>query len=263
MPAQFHGGALHALGGEPREVLADGNRAGEGNLAHDVGHDEVLRDIRRHAEHEVQDARRQAGIGEALHQFVTAGRGFFRSLDDDRAAGGERAGDLAHRRQRREIPRRESGDDADRLLQHDLAHALAAARHDATVSAAAFLCVPVDDVGRGHHLDARFVDRLALLHGLRGGYMFNALAQQIGGLAHDLAALIGRCAFPDLKALLGGAERAIEIGLAGVRQLRQHLAGRRIDDVLALAAFAVKPLAVDIKLQIGIHGGPRGYPGQR
>ena len=96
-----------------------------------------------------------AGIGEALHQFDAAARRFFRGLDDDRAAGGKRAGDLAHRRQRREIPRRESGDDADRLLQHDLAHALAAARHDAAIGAAAFLGIPVDDVGGGQHLDAR------------------------------------------------------------------------------------------------------------
>ena len=35
--------------------------------------------------------------------------------------------------------------------------------------------------------------------------------------------------------------------------MRQRLAGRRIDDVLALAAFAVEPLAVDIKLEIGVH----------
>ena len=74
--AQFHGGALHALGGQAGEMLADRNRAGEGNLAHDVGGDEVLRDLRRHAEHEVEHARRQAGIGEALHQFDSSRPGF-------------------------------------------------------------------------------------------------------------------------------------------------------------------------------------------
>ena len=38
-----------------------------------------------------------------------------------------------------------------------------------------------------------------------------------------------------------------------MRQLRQHLAGRRIDDVLALAAVAGEPLAVDVKREIGVH----------
>jgi len=35
-----------------------------------------------------------------------------------------------------------------------------------------------------------------------------------------------------------------------MRQMRQRLAGRRIDDVLALAAIAVKPGAVDVKLKL-------------
>ena len=55
-------------------------------------------------------------------------------------------------------------------------------------------------------------------------------------------------------ALLGGSERGVEIGLGGVRQLAEHLAGRRIDDILGLTLGAVAPLAVDIKLQVGIHG---------
>ncbi len=84
-----------------------------------------------------------------------------------------------------------------------------------------------------------------------------ALAQQIGGLAHDLGAVIGRSVLPDLEAFLRGAERGVEIGDTGVRQLRQHLAGRRIDDVFALAAGAIEPLAVDVQFEIGIHSEPR------
>ena len=89
-----------------------------------VDGDQVLGDLRRHAEHEIEHAGRQPGIGEAAHQLDAAARRLFRGLDDDRAAGRERAADLARRRQRREIPRREGGDDADRLLHDDLAHAL-------------------------------------------------------------------------------------------------------------------------------------------
>ena len=145
------------------EMLADRHRAGERNLAHHVGRDQMLRDVRRHAEHEVEHARRHAGIDEAAHQLDAASRRLLRRLDDDRAAGRQRGADLARRRQRREIPRREGGDHADRLLHHELAHALGAARHDAAVGAAALLGEPFDDVGGDQHLAARLGEDLALL----------------------------------------------------------------------------------------------------
>src|SRR6516162_11716143 len=40
-------------------------------------------------------------------------------------------------------------------------------------------------------------------------------------------------------------------------QMRERLLGRRIEHVLALAAAAVHPLAVDVEREIGIHGAPR------
>src|SRR5262249_19056899 len=40
-------------------------------------------------------------------------------------------------------------------------------------------------------------------------------------------------------------------------QVRQRLLGRRIEYVLALAAAAIHPLAVDVEREIGIHGAPR------
>ncbi len=235
-------------------MLAHRYRAGEGNFLDDLRRDQVLRHVGRHAEYEIEHARRQPGIGEALHQFDGAARRFFRGLDDERAAGGQRAGDLADRRQRREIPRREGGDHADRLLQYHLAYALLAAGDDAAIGAAAFLGVPVDDVGGGEHLGARLDVNLALLLGLHLGDVIATLAHQIGGLAHDLGAVIGRSRFPDRKALFGGGERGVEIGARGVRQNGKHLAGRRIDHVLGLAAFAIEPFAVDVKREIGIHG---------
>jgi hypothetical protein len=83
--------------------------------------------------------------------------------------------------------------------------------------------------------------------------MVVALAQQVGGLAHDLGAVIGRGRPPHGEALFGGAERGVEIGGRGMGQMAEHLAGGRIDDILALAAFAVEPLSVDEKLEIGVH----------
>src|SRR5262245_30157746 len=91
-----------------------------------------------------------------------------------------------------------------------------------------------------------------------------ALAHQIGGLADDLAAVVGGCRAPDREALLGRLQRLVEIGLAGMGQVRQRLLGRRVEHVLALAAAAVVPLAVDVEREIGVHGGSsyfRGWAG--
>ncbi len=79
------------------------------------------------------------------------------------------------------------------------------------------------------------------------------LAQQIRGLAHDLGAVVSRRRFPHRKTLFGGGERGVEIGGGGMRQTPERLAGRRIDHVLTLAAFAVEPLSVDEKLELGVH----------
>ena len=56
------------------------------------------------------------------HQRDAAAGRFFRPFEDHRAAGGERGRDLAHRLVDREIPRRERGDGADRLLDDELMH---------------------------------------------------------------------------------------------------------------------------------------------
>jgi len=84
-----------------------------------------------------------------------------------------------------------------------------------------------------------------------------ALAHEVGGLAHDLGAVVGRGCPPQREASLRRFERFVEVGLAGMGQVRQRLLGRRIEHVLALAAAAVHPLAVDVEREIGIHGAPR------
>jgi len=93
------------------------------------------------------------------------------------------------------------------------------------------------------------------------GEQAQVLAQKIGGLAHDLGAVIGRGVFPDLETLGGGGKRRIEISFAGVWQMAQHFASGRIDHVLALATFAVEPFPVDEKLELGIHARTSLLPG--
>ena len=153
MAAQLHGDALHVRAGQRRELLADRCRARERHLPDDRMRDQVLADLRRHAVDQLDHAGRHAGIDEGLDQLGARAGRILRSLDDDRAAGGERRRGLAHHLVDREVPRREGRDRTDRLLDDELVHVLGARRHDAAVGAAAFLGHPVDDVGGEVGLD--------------------------------------------------------------------------------------------------------------
>ena len=100
---------------------------------------------------------------------------------------------------------------ADRLAQHGVAHA-GLGRNDAAVGAAAFLRVPLDDVGAALHLQPRLRDRLALLQRHHHRHLLDALAHDGDRLEDDLGALGRRCAAPDLEALLGGGDGGGEVG---------------------------------------------------
>ena len=214
----------------------------------------MLGDICGHAEYQVKHARGQSRVNKAAHRFDAGARSLLRCLKNKRAACGERPSDFARGRQHGKIPWREGGNDADWLRHYQLPRALDAARHDAAVAAAAFLGVPVDDISGGDHLGARLgIDLALLLHEhLRDRIV--SLAHEVGSLAHDLGAVIGRSCSPQREAFLCGFQRFVEISLAGVRQMSQWLLGRRIEHVLALATAAVNPLAVDVEREIGIHG---------
>ena len=81
-----------------------------------------------------------------------------------------------------------------------------------------------------------------------------ALAQQVGGLAHDLGALEGRGRLPGLEAALCRLERRVEV-LAGRDRMRaDRLAGRRVEDRERPAPRGAAPGAVDVKLDVRVHG---------
>ncbi len=207
MAAELHGDTLHVRPGERSKLLADCGRAGEGDLADHRMRDEVGRDFRRHPEHEIDHAGRQPGLDKGIDEGRAGRRRLFRAFEDDRAAGGERGGDLAHRLVDREIPRRERGDRADRLLHLELPDAVAARRDRTTISAPRLFGEPVDDVGTGQCLAFRLHQRLALLHGHQRRDLAGAAAQDVGRLAHQPVALVGRHLAPYREALLRGSER--------------------------------------------------------
>ena len=252
MAAEFHRDPLHVQPGHGGELLADGGGAGERDFFDGRVRDQVGADLSRDTVDEVDDAGWDAGIGEAAHQFGAAGRGFFRAFQDDRAAGGEGGGDFAHGLVDREVPRGEGGDDADRFFDDQLIHALGAGRDDTAIGAAGFLGEPVDHIGAGHGFTHRLEARLALFDGHQGGDAGGAFAQQVGGLAHDFAALVAVHLAPHREAFFGGFQGAVEIGALGMGNLAGRLAGGGVDHHQHLAGFRRDPVAVDEQVDVVI-----------
>src|SRR5262249_17499486 len=88
----------------------------------------------------------------------------------------------------------------------------------------------------------------------------SAAAQDVGGFAHQTVALVGGDLAPRLKALLGGREGKIEVGLFGMRHGADLLAGRRIEDRQCLAADSRPPRALAEQVDVGVHGALAALP---
>ena len=154
----------------------------------------------------------EAGIG--------GGRG---RLDHRGAAGGERRAELAADHRRREVPRRDRRDDADRLLDHHDATIGPGRRDGVAIDAARLFGEPLDVAGRAHHLALGFRQRLALLEGEEFTERIDVLADEIGEPMQDDGAF-GRG--------LGGPGR--ERGFGGGDGARHFAAPDRGDDAEGL-----------------------------
>ena len=160
---ELHGHALHVQPGHGGQLFAHRRGAGEGDLADQRVRDQVTGNVGRGAKHQTNHTCGHARIVKGPDQFGRRCGGFFRGLDDDRAAGSQGRRHLVHGLVDREIPGRERSDRAHRLFQHVLLHIDVARRHDAAINASALFGKPLDDVGRRHDLDLGFGQRLALL----------------------------------------------------------------------------------------------------
>ena len=259
MAAELHRRALHVRAGHRGQLLAHWRRAGEGDLADDRVGDQIGRDLGRRAEHQADRAGRHPSVDKGLQQRGGRGWRLLRRLDEEGAAAGQRRGELANHLVDRKVPRRERRHRAHRLFHHQLLGRQVARGDDAAVDAPAFVGEPLDDVGSGHDLDARFANRLALLLRQQPGDVGSALAHQPCGLAHRRRALVGRHLAPVFEAALGRRQRTVKVGDASVGDPADDLASGGIDHVDRLATGGVAPLACDQQSGVGIalcHLGP-------
>ncbi len=243
--AQFERDFFHRAGALPHQELADLGRAGEGQLAHDGIRGEFAADRGSSAGDDVEHAAGQAralgerGDGERRERRLL-GR-----LDDDGAAGGQRRRDLARDHRDREIPRRDRGADANRLLQREQALVAPGARDRVAIDALGLLGEPFDE--------RRAIGDLALGLGQRLALFAHHDRREIVGVgqdrvepgAQDRAALLAGLGAPGGQGRARRRDGAPGLGRAEIGHGRDRVAIRRVVHGEALAAIGGDPGAGD------------------
>ncbi len=248
--AQLHGGALHALGGQRHEMLADRHGAGEADLADDRRCNQMARHLIGHAKHHADYLGRHTGIQKTAGHGQRRAGCFFGRLDDHRTASGERGCQLARWIEDRKIPRAKRCGGADRLAQHQRSAAARPHQHPA-IGTFGFTSIKIHERSGIADFGAGFGQRLALFKRGNGGNMFAALAQQSRRACQHGAAFICRCRAPDDKAVRRCRQGTIKIGRRRQRQFTDHAAGGGIDHAVGVAAAGCDPFAADHQRKLG------------
>jgi hypothetical protein len=204
--------------------------------------------------HDIQRPGREAGIVDDLGEHVGAERRVFRRLPDGGATHGEAIDDRDPGDVDREVPRRDRGHDADRLLCDDDALGVRAllrrGEHLAGVSEHVLGGTAEVVGGVLHHLLARLPDGLADLPRDHLGDLVRALHAQGERRTAELDALEERDLAPGRERLGGGRHRRVDLRRRRGRNRSQRLARRRAGD-LDLLAVAGDPLPADIRVLPG------------
>ena len=212
---------LLAAGGRAGDHLADLGRPGERDLVDVRVLDQRAAGVAG-AGDDVDDAGRQVGLLADLGEQQRGQRRRLGRLEHDGVAAGERRRDLPGQHQQREVPRDDLAGDAERL----------GVRPEARVVELVGPARVVEEPGR-HQRDvdvARLADRLAVVERLEHRQLAGALLQDAGDPEQVLAALPGRQLGPDLVVgLARRGHRAVDVGLAGLGDLGEHLLGRGAD----------------------------------
>ena len=190
--AQFERHALELRRGLGHQDLADLGGPRERDLADAAVAHEHVRDRRRApAHHDVEDARRKAGLGERPRDLERGEGGLLRGLEHDRAPGRQRGGDLPQDHRGGEVPRRDRRDDADRFLGDNDALVALMRRNDIAIDALGFLGKPLDEGGGIGDLALGLRQRLALFGGHQDGQIVLVFHHQVEPFAQDIGTFLG------------------------------------------------------------------------
>ena len=260
LAAELQADLLHVLGGPAHDALADLDGAGEGHHVDVLVAGEVVADLTARAGHDLEHALGQPGLLEDPRELEVGERAHGGRLEDHHVAGGEGGAGLPRRHEHRVVPRRDADGDADGLAHHH-AHGLARYLERLAVLVLDHAGVQLEGVRGVEHVHARLLEELAHLHALEPGEVLGALAEERRGPGEDLGPLHRLHLRPRavVEGVAGRAYRLLGVGHAALGYARYHFFGRRIDDVVGLAAGRVGPAAVDVHLVVpdlglGYHG---------
>jgi hypothetical protein len=246
--AQFQRQLLDRRRALLHQQAADRGRARKAQLAHGRIRAHLGADRLRIADHHREHALRHAG---AFRQHGQGQGGVGRQLgglQHDRAAGGQGRGHLAGDHRGREVPRRDGGADADRLLGHDQAAVARRRFQHVAFDALGLLAKPFEEGGGVADFAFGFRQRLALFGGHDGGQVVRVFQHQVVPLAQDEGAFARGLLAPGRPGGVRGRYRAAGFLRAHVRHGAQRFAGGRIGHGHGLAFDGIAPVAVDIRL---------------
>ena len=207
------------------------------------------------AVHEVDGARREAGVVQHVDEQLGAERRELRRLPDRRAAEREAVDDRDARDVDREVPGRDRRDDADRLLDDEdplVRPALCRRQHLARVAQDVLGRAPEVVGGVLDHLLARLADRLAGLAGDHAGDLLRPVHADVVGPPADLDSLEHARPAPRLEGRGGRGDGLIHLVGSRSAHCAEALARGRAAH-LDLLASAGHPLAADECPALGQH----------
>ncbi len=167
--------------------------------------------------------------------------------------GRERRRDLARDEGRREIPGRERGGDADRLMADLEPSSRHPAFDDPAIDSTGLLGVPAKLVGGQRPFPLRLRERLAGLAGDHASRFICAPNHFVCDRMDGVGAREGRSRAPGFQPRLGGVERFFGISDAGDRGLAQRRLGHRAEHRRRGAIRGLPPLAAYEKSEPSVH----------
>ena len=228
--AELEPDLLHRPRRLAHEELADLGRAGEADEAHRRMLAHRLADGGRIAGQHVEDARRKAGADGELGQRQRRQRRLRRRLDHRRAADRQGGGDLAGDHRGREIPRRDRGDDPDRLLEDEDARIGAEGRVDLAINPLGLLAEELDKARGVVDFAARLGEGLSLLARHDQREIVAVGDDEVEPAPQNVGALLRQLLRPGPEGFARRLDRPNGLGVAKARNPRDQRAGRRIAD---------------------------------
>ncbi len=235
------------------DVAGDGGGADEG----DGGDVRVLQDAVHRglvAVDDVQHAVRQARLGGQLGQLQGRGRHLLAGLEDEGVPAGDGEREHPHRHHRREVERRDAGDDTEGLADRGHVHTGGDLGGQLALELLRDAAGQLDDLQAAGDLAQRVAVHLAVLGGDQRGQLLAVRVDQLA-VGEQYGRTLGqRAGAPGAERLLGGGDGRVHLVHGGEGDLLLLGAGRGVVDRAERAGHALGGLSADPVVD-GLHAG--------